>query len=78
MNPLLTAVEAHVASAGKLSKNDLQASSVAILSLAGTLAKFTKTTRDDDTVALLLSIVLDPEKFAQLCKIAGIGDTPTV
>ena len=76
---LLAAVEANVAGAPKISKSDLQSSSVAILALASTFAKFTKTTRDDEAVALMLSIVLDPAKFDQLCKIAGIGDsTPAV
>jgi hypothetical protein len=77
-HPLLNAVEAHVAAAPRISKADLQSSSVAVLALASTFAKFTKTTRDDEAVALMLSIVLDPAKFDQLCKIAGIGDTPAV
>ena len=75
-HPLLNVVEAHVAGAPRISKADLQSSSVAVLALASTFAKFTKTTRDDEAVALMLSIVLDPAKFDQLCKIAGIGDTP--
>jgi hypothetical protein len=62
----------------KVSKTDLQTGAVAALTLASALAKFTKTSRDDDAVSLLLSIVLDPEKFEQLCKIAGIVESPTV
>ena len=46
-HPLLNVVEAHVAGAPKISKADLQSSSVAVLALASTFAKFTKTTRDD-------------------------------
>ena len=55
-----------------LSRTDLRQNCRKVLLVAGTLASFTPTSKDDQAVALLQSLIDDDDKFCQLCDLLGL------
>lgn len=56
-----------------LSKDEFKTKALAMLSVAGLLASFTPTPKDDAAVALLTHLFTDTEHFDQLCVLLGIS-----
>lgn len=56
----------------KISKADFRKNANKMVMMAGVLAGFTPTEKDDAFVALMSALINDPEQFDALCNLLGI------